>query len=75
MSLDEYALNLCKNAKKASKSLSKLGIKEKNELLISVSKELVNNKDFILSANEKDILFAKENNLKESFIERLSLSD
>ncbi len=74
MSLDKYVEEICQSAKIASKSLMKLGIKEKNDILKEVSKELLVNKSFILDENKKDIEIAKENDLKESFIERLTLS-
>lgn len=64
-----------KRAKKASRELNRLGVKRKNEGLEAVAKALVLNQDKILSANEKDVKKAKENQMKESLVDRLSLTE
>ncbi len=73
MDFNKYVLDLCVGAKVSSKELARLGIKEKNQLLQILSQRLLENTEYILEANQKDIKVARENNLKESFIERLSL--
>ncbi len=73
--MKEYVENLCINAKKATKDLSKLSSIERNKILVKVSEKLLENKEIVLSANKKDVDIAKENNLKESFIERLTLDE
>lgn len=65
-------LATCKNSKALLLKLDN----EKRELLLKrIAKAITDSKDFILSENEKDIKNAKENGLKESMIERLTLND
>ena len=61
-------------AKKASRELNRLGVKRKNEGLEAVAKALIL-QDKILAANEKDVKKAKENQMKESLVDRLSLTE
>lgn len=62
-------------AKKASRELNRLGVKKKNEGLEAVAKALILHQDKILAANEKDVKKAKENQMKESLVDRLSLTE
>ena len=62
-------------AKKASRELNRLGVKRKNEGLEAVAKALILHQDKILVANEKDVKKAKENQMKESLVDRLSLTE
>ena len=66
------ALENCKNSKD---SLLKLDNEKRNLLLKRIAKAIDDSKDFILMENEKDIALAKENGLKESMIERLTLNE
>lgn len=75
MDIEQYVLDLCKNAKKSSKELSKLGINEKNNLLDTISKKLIENTEYIIEENKKDIKISRENNCKESFVERLTIDE
>lgn len=70
----EYLENIGKRAKKAKTFLSKLSKEEKNNALISVSKALNDNSDYILSENKKDVDMAKIKGVKESLIDRLTLT-
>ena len=62
-------------AKKASRELNRLGVKRKNEGLEAVAKALILHRDKILAANEKDVKKAKENQMKESLVDRLPLTE
>lgn len=62
-------------AKKVSRELNRLGVKRKNEGLEAVAKALILHQDKILAANEKDVKKAKENQMKESLVDRLSLTE
>ena len=64
-----------KNAKNAFKSITKLNFKEKNLILEKCIENILKNKNEIIKANEKDILNAKKNNIRESLIDRLILND
>lgn len=61
--------------KEASKSLSVLDTNSKNEILKAISVALKDNIAVILSANNKDIENAIKNNMKESLIDRLRLTE
>lgn len=63
------------NAKKASRNLAKLNTKEKNNVLEKCVECLLENKEEILKANEKDVKIAKENKLKDVLLDRLILDE
>ena len=65
---------LGKQAKEASIILGKAGIEDKNEVLREAAKCLVQNQEYILSENYKDVENAKSNDMSEALIDRLSLS-
>ena len=61
--------------KKAQKSLELLSNEKRNEALIKISEAILKNKDYIIENNLIDITNAKNNDLKESMIERLTLTE
>lgn len=63
-----------KLAKEASRSLLKLSQPVKNACLVTVARNLVENTDTILEANEKDIENGRKNNMPESLLDRLKLT-
>lgn len=63
-----------KKAKQATALLNILETRQKNEILYVVARELEKQAEYILEENQKDILEAKKNGMKESLIDRLSLS-
>lgn len=71
----EYLESIGKRAKKAASELALIGKSEKNSALIAAAKALVENKDFILTENDKDITLATEKGVKDSLIDRLRLTD
>lgn len=75
MNLEENVIEICKNAKIASKQLMVLPVKEKNYILNYVAKCIEEEMNFILSENLKDINNAKQNEYKSAFIERLTLDE
>lgn len=71
-----YDLELLgKKAKTAQKEILALSIEKINEALILAGKYLIENKEFIKTANEKDVLVAKEKGTSPAFIDRLTLTD
>ena len=74
-SAEKMLKELGARAKKASRELNRLGVKRKNEGLEAVAKALILHQDKILAANEKDVKKAKENQMKESLVDRLSLTE
>ena len=65
---------LGKQAKEASVILANAGITEKNEALKMVAKCLVDSQNYILTENLKDLEKARANGMKESLIDRLTLT-
>lgn len=63
-----------KLAKEASRSLVKLSQPVKNACLVTVARNLTENTDIILKANEKDIENGRKNNMPESLLDRLKLT-
>ena len=64
-----------KNAKSAATIMNKLGVLDKNKGLEAVAKAVEKNKDAIIEANKKDIEKARSNNMPESLVDRLTLTD
>ena len=61
------------SVKKASRVLALKTESEKNKALENISNALIENADLIEKENEKDLVLARENGLKESMIARLTL--
>ena len=74
-SAEKMLQELGARAKKTSRELNRLGVTRKNEGLEAVAKALILHQDKILAANEKDVKKAKENQMKESLVDRLSLTE
>lgn len=68
-------IKVCEDAKIASRDLSRLKSIEKDTILKACSKVLLDEKDIIINANKIDIKNAKENNIKDSLIDRLLLDE
>lgn len=68
-----YIDELGKNAKIASQSLVKLGTAEKNRILNLVAKVLLDETDFILQENVRDVEKAQENGISPVMLDRLRL--
>ncbi|MDV2683676.1 glutamate-5-semialdehyde dehydrogenase [Alkalihalophilus lindianensis] len=63
-----------KKAQKASKPLSVLSTKEKNEALLIIAEELEQNYAFILEENEKDLALGREKEYDQAYMDRLLLT-
>lgn len=69
---------LIEKAKKAKIITSELAVKtseQKNDALRRISMQLLMEKDYIISENEKDIEIGKQNDLNESLLDRLRLTE
>ena len=55
--------------------MNRITTKQKNELLIYLSKKIMENKEKILRANKIDVENAIKNNVKQSLVDRLSLNE
>lgn len=67
--------SLGKKAKIACMDISIANTNKKNEALNNIKNALIENCDEIIKANREDISLAKENGIKESMIDRLSLDE
>lgn len=68
-------LEKAKKLNKASRTLGMLSSQEKNEALAKMADQLLNEKDWILQENAKDIQAGKENGLSDSLLDRLLLTN
>ena len=74
MNTTEKVLEICKSAKKASRSFAALNTKKKNEILIKISNALTDKKDEIVAANKRDLDNAEENGVPSHMLDRLMLN-
>ena len=72
--MDKYIKNLLVNTKKDSASIANAPSCSKNAFLSYLEKQLISNKDEIISENKKDLTLAKKNKLEPAFIDRLIIS-
>ncbi|MEF3254479.1 MAG: glutamate-5-semialdehyde dehydrogenase [Deferribacterales bacterium] len=68
-------MELFEKAKNASRIFSTFSSIKKNDILKNIAKQIDKSRQYILAENIKDIEMAKQNNLKESLIDRLILND
>ncbi|ABR49768.1 gamma-glutamyl phosphate reductase [Alkaliphilus metalliredigens QYMF] len=64
----------CKVLQNASKQLSSMNTKDKNEALRQVAISLQKNESFIIQENQKDVENAEAKGMKESLVDRLRLT-
>ena len=66
---------ICRNARKASFILANISEKEKNDFLLLLAEKISEKRKEWLSANEEDLINAKENGLSLAMMDRLALND
>ena len=74
MNIEKYLNQLGENSVTASNKIKSLTLDEKNSLLESISKAIIEDKSDIIKANNKDIEEAQEK-LSKSMIDRLRLNE
>jgi len=74
MEYREYAEQIARGAKEASRSAAKLSTKQKNEILAAIARQIRASQKEILDANEKDLVAAKKTNITPAFLDRLTLN-
>jgi len=67
-------MEIAKKALKAKQALRTASSVKKNKALLLIAEELVKSRDELLSANEKDMAFARKKGLSASMIDRLKLT-
>lgn len=70
-----YMEELGKRSKAASASLGIMGQEQRNKALLCAAEALKKSADFLLEENQKDIVKAKAQGMKESLIDRLMLTE
>ena len=73
--MGSYMQMLTDRARAAAVEAAKLGTADKNRGLLAVAEELISQQKMILEENAKDVEAAKEKGIKQSLIDRLSLSE
>ena len=68
-------IDLAKAAKKASIGLAALSTEKKNAALAEIAKALVEQKNEIIAANQKDLERSKEENLATPLLKRLKFDE
>lgn len=72
--MENYVKKIIKEAKKSSFLLQRLSSRKKNHALRAMAKAIEANKKYIIDKNKLDLKKAKKENLAQSFIDRLTLT-
>lgn len=75
MDIHSYVIEKARRASLAARKLANLGTNEKNNALLEMAKQLRNNKDYILKANNEDLKNAETEGMSKAFIDRLTLNE
>ncbi len=68
-------VDLCKKAKQAKYEVGSLSTSQKNDALLFIADELVNNSDSIIKANAVDVKKGQDNGMHKGLIDRLLLNE
>ncbi|MBE6687667.1 MAG: glutamate-5-semialdehyde dehydrogenase [Ruminococcaceae bacterium] len=74
MEIRDELVVMARTAGEASRFLNRAGTDQKNKALEHIAEALTQNTDYILGENAKDICAARDNGIKESMIDRLTLT-
>ena len=74
LTLQDKILQIGKNAKVSSRDLARLNAKEKNKILFQIKKNLINNCEYILEENKKDMVHGREIGMSQGLLDRLLLN-
>src|SRR3954453_17863139 len=75
MTLDEQMTLLARQARDASRQVSRLGTQQKNDCLLAMAEALVQEKDALVAANAKDMEAAAQSGLSSAMLDRLRLDE
>lgn len=73
--MQEYVLNIVRQAKEASRALASLQSDIKDAVLDKMAQALIENQSYILEENKKDLSSAVREQARESFIDRITLNE
>lgn len=74
-SVSELMIEAGQKARAASRRMAAASIADKNKALLRLAELLEAKKEAIFAANERDLVRAKKNGLKESFVDRLRVTE
>lgn len=74
-SVSKLMIEAGQKARAASRRMAAASTADKNKALLRLAELLEAKKEDIFAANEQDLVKAKENGLKESFVDRLSVTE
>jgi len=75
MSVESTIAEIAKSARSASRSVAKCPTAKKNEVLLKIADEIINQAKHIKKENKTDLSGAKKAGLSSAFIDRLTISD
>jgi len=75
MDIKKYVLDKALDARAGARALAKASSKQKNEALVRMAKALKKRAKELISANKKDIQYAKGKGLSKAMIDRLTLNE
>ena len=75
MSVESTIAEIAKSARSASRSVAKCPTAKKNEVLLKIADEIINQAKHIKKENKTDLSSAKKAGLSSAFIDRLTISD
>ncbi|MGC8767202.1 MAG: glutamate-5-semialdehyde dehydrogenase [Brevinematia bacterium] len=73
--IKDYVLSIGKNAKEAFKIFSKATTSQKNKALSFIAKYILENQDYIINENKKDIEYTRSKGDPESLVDRVVLNE
>ena len=75
MIISDYITKVGQQSVKASTVLKSLSTKTKDNLLLSIAENIRNEKDKIITANQKDLNLAQKNKMPKAMLNRLMLDN
>ena len=74
MDFDNYIINIGRKAKAASRIMVTVSTTMKNNALLNMAQALIDNKETIIEANNKDMKAGKKKNLSTAMLDRLMIN-
>ncbi|OPY13863.1 MAG: Gamma-glutamyl phosphate reductase [Syntrophus sp. PtaB.Bin001] len=75
MGIQDEMRQVADQAREASRKLSRISTEIKNRALKEMAEQLVNQADYLMGENEKDVAYAKNQGLSPAMIDRLTLKE
>jgi glutamate-5-semialdehyde dehydrogenase len=75
MDIKQYMQNIGTQARQASRDMAKADTNTKNQALIFIAEAILREKDSLLTANQQDLIAAKEGGMEPAMLDRLTLNE